>query len=298
LKGTLVLHSWHSQAADTISRTKLKFDWVIALDSFPDIYTPSLEMLAAFPTPLIRLAARRCATHSEIRRATANLDRGEYPSRVMNRFNTSPIKPQMRLAVPAKVLLVHTDYVRQHMSMKVSIEQLISDLTMIYATKFGIQLYSSPPQKLMNLPLSAHKNRGNTLLDIDATYLYEMQPDCYTPVQGARAEDLGHTAPVLSLIKKTKPSLITLSEVTNAALNDTASQTNNFINTIKRRGYTIEDGGVLDGDDTPIQTLRLFKEYYDVVQAPLLARKEHLREGGRERMITGTKQFFARRMLN
>lgn len=114
--------------------------------------------------------------------------------------------------------------------------------------KLSIKGYMSPPNDLEYLlPLI----KGRSLaVDIDADYIFELTKICNTPagfsdtpipVKGMPENNLGSINDVLNFISLSKPELVTISEISYQALK-LNNIVHNFFNTLKKIGYTIEEG--------------------------------------------------------
>ena len=98
-----------------------------------------------------------------------------------------------------------------------------------------------------------------TLLDLDVDYLYELQAECYTPLKNAQPSELGQMKRVHRLIRKAKPSLITISEAKVAAIRDPESNFSKFVNKLRAMGYEVEYTGIFTSDEEAEESLRITK---------------------------------------
>jgi len=120
-------------------------------------------------------------------------------------------------------------------------------------------LYSPPKDPLSEVRKFVHGKKP--LFDIDVDYFGDMQGECYTPMKGAKRYDLGNLERTIKLIKKVKPEIITISEATVAALDDSNSKTNHLLDKLADIGYERDDFFIFDDDDEAKYYLGKFDDF-------------------------------------
>ena len=130
--------------------------------------------------------------------------------------------------------------------------------------------------------------------------MYELQTECYTPLKNAQPSQLGWMERVLRLIRKAKPSLVTVSEAKVAAIRDPTSNFSKLVSRLKAMGYKVEYAHIFANDKEAEQLLRIYKDFDERIQKPLtkkeFADRDFLSSGGFERhiseLIEATKRYF------
>lgn len=138
----------------------------------------------------------------------------------------------------------------------------------------------------------------STLLDLDVDYLYELQTECYTPLKNAQPGELGWIGRVLRLIRKVKPSLITVSEAKVAAIRDPKSNFAKFVNKLRGMEYNVEYTDIFANDEEAEELLRIYQDYYERIWKPITKKqrgdffgsdfKKHIGE-----LTEATKKYFS-----
>jgi hypothetical protein len=279
------LHSWHSQSVHTIAEALDEdlFGVLLSVDSHLDIHFVSTRWIELFPTELLKLAATRSAAHFQIRYV---LSRGTFPwlphaDDAQEEFS----EPTMFLAAPFGIFANMLSSVFDRLDVREWNQiiqraekhdplirpmpmQSVND-TMALLQEMRIQPHLSPPRTLMEL--TSHVNFEDVIFDIDVDYFRETQAECYSPIQNPDAgEGVGHLAAMMQLIRKVKPPLITISEMSVAALKNPTSMVTRFIRWLEKRGYQIERDGVFAEDESPKKALELYKRYWYTVERPHL----------------------------
>jgi len=264
----VVLNSWHSQALQIISDAVREdfYGVLLSVDGHLDMHIATQDRLDLLPTELLKLVEMRSAAHFEIRRITGGVpllqeaaDHGEEKVSQSKMFVAVPIG---QVAAQAKKLLEY----RLPDSKDTLLDTAMS-VVAFHEKYLGVHIHPSPPHRLAELlPLMKY---DDVLLDVDVDYFYEMQHECYSPLANASSEDLGHVAPMLHLIKKVRPLLITISEMTFEAFANPSSTINSMLDWLRRRGYSIERGNIFSSDEKPRRVLQLYEEYWRTVREPL-----------------------------
>ena len=171
-----------------------------------------------------------------------------------------------------------------------------------YLSEFlGIKVFTSPPKNLMKL-VDVLRKAHHALLDLDVDYLQELQTECYTPIEHQPGQ-LGWTAQTLKLIRKTKPPVITISEVKVAATQEPKSNFSELISRVKNWGYKIEYKLIFDNDGEAERIIKIYQEFYEGVQKPLERKQrmepDYLSKEAFERHLKelkeATKRYFRQR---
>jgi hypothetical protein len=301
----VIIHSFHSQVCKTLQKLDLEPDLIVALDSHLDVFMGVKDVVESMPKE-IRLAAGRASAHTFIRRAL-----GELP--ILLRAQGAPIDflPEMVLVVP-QISLKH--YVLEFAEKTQDIiltgallpNQIGDPLEacQTYLSKIlGVKVFTSPPKNLMSL-LSKLREAECALLDLDVDYLQELQTECYTPIEHAQPGQLGFATQILKLVRKTKPQIITISEVKVAATQEPESNFSRFIYRLKNMGYRIDYKLKFPNDKEAERSIKIYKEFYEQVQKPLERRqrmeRDFLGNEALERHLKelkeATKQYFRQRL--
>ena len=94
MKRCVIIHSFHSQAYQTLSRLDYEPDVIVALDSHLDVHIGVKEILDLMPKD-IQLAALRASSHTMIRRVI-----GDLPMLLKAQDLPTESIPEMFLVVP------------------------------------------------------------------------------------------------------------------------------------------------------------------------------------------------------
>jgi hypothetical protein len=132
---------------------------------------------------------------------------------------------------------------------------------------FGIKIYESPPNNLLKLVKKLNK-AAYPILDIDVDYMGTMQGECYSPWKNARLNDFGDVDKVISLIRKSKPPLITISEAKLNAINDANSNFSRMMDRIRNLGYEVEFSTMLESDEDAMRLIRIHENFVKEIQEP------------------------------
>lgn len=258
----VVLHSFHSQAADTIASDESSFDLVLCVDGHLDYFMSSAEQSQNFPDKIVRLAADRASAHSFIRRAT-----GDFPPLLSkeDRMFLAPmyvVVPLQSAMASAEVLVRRMKAARKAAAWEAK-ETPLNLIQGLLKDTLGIGLYLSRPRQLKKF-LTLLRDADEPLMDIDIDYFHEFQSECYSPLVNAASSDLGSVESVLRLIRKTRPRLITVSEAKLSALRNPQSNVSALLNIVKRMGYVIEER-LLESDKQAEDAIATYAEYYKTV---------------------------------
>jgi hypothetical protein len=132
---------------------------------------------------------------------------------------------------------------------------------------YGIKIFESPPNNLLKL-VKKLKKEVYPILDIDVDYLGIMQGECYSPRKNARLHDLGDVDKVISLIRKSKPPLITISEAKLNAINDANSNFSRMMDRIRNLGYEVEFSTMLESDEEAMTLISIYENFVKDIQEP------------------------------
>lgn len=290
-----IIHSFHSQVYQTLA--DFEFDFIFSLDSHLDTQMGFTDHLDLIPED-VQLAALRASAHTLIRRAL-----GELPILLEAEELPNNLHPDMILAIPQVSL--DTDIFEKmsmvHESLKNTEANFYrfrkhKEFWLKYLKKFwGIKIYLSPPNNLLKFVKKINK-ADYALIDLDVDYIYELQNECYSPFKIAQPNQLGKIQKVISLIRKTKPTLITISEAKVKAMKNIKSKFSWFIKQLKILGYKIEYEQIFDDDKEAEQLLSIHKEYYEKIQKPLM--KKHFADlfsdSFHNKLMEATRKYFIR----
>jgi len=259
-----LIHSFHSQVNRTLARLQDEPDVILALDSHMDTCMGTKELFDLMPEG-VRLAALRASAHTMIRRTL-----GDFPILLESEGLSSDFIPEMMLAVPKVSFRLYsydlTGKVQQIVPYQ-EFEDPEEYVKHITSDLLGIEIYTCPPKKLLYF-VKILRGTWYSLLDLDVDYLREMQDECYTPLRGAKPNQLGSMIEVMKLIRKTKPNLITISEAKVSAIQNRESNFSKFVNALKRLRYRIEYVEVFQHDDEAECYLRIHEDYYKRIVEP------------------------------
>ena len=266
----------------------------MALDSHLDVFWGAKDIVESMPRR-IRLAAGRASAHTLIRRAL-----GDLPISLRMEGLSADFLPEMILVVPRIALNRHVlEYLAPSHAHN-PLEGFLSYLTKV----LGIKVFTSPPKNLLKL-VNLLREAKYTILDLDVDYLQELQTECYTPIEYAQPGQLGWTGRVLKLIRKTKPSIITISEAKITAIQKPGSNFSKLTSRLKSLGYSIEYNTKFDNDEEAERLIKIFQEFNEEVQKPL--GRKHVMERGSlsseattkylEELKEATKRYFRERSI-
>jgi hypothetical protein len=290
----IVLHSFHSQVPDTIANCDLLFDLVICVDGHLDDFMGSAGQSQSIPDETVRLAAHRASAHAFIRRAT-----GDFPPLLSK--EDKPFLAPMYVALPIRSAMASAEELARKLraagtdALSEPTETPISSLAGFLKNTLGIELYLSPPHSLKKL-LALLRDAEEPLIDIDVDYFHEFQGECYSPLAKAESGDLGFTTPVLRLIRKTQPKLITISEAKISAIRNAQSNVSIFLEALKRMGYSYEER-LLQSDEQAEKAMATYAEYYRTVVVPTPISLEDPMERAHA-IEEATKDYFSTRTKN
>lgn len=277
MKKMVVVNSFHSQVPYTLIKELKRFDEepdvLVSLDSHIDDH---LSTTSTAPMPKnIRLAADRANAHTMIRRVI-----GELPIILKSEGREDEIElmAKMFLVIPQDMVNSHVMTFLNMMAHHPEKEKFLKpsfnkekESFLKYALEVnGFSIISSPPQNIFKLVDVLRTNCP--ILDIDVDYMHELQQECYTPIINAKPGDLGWMHQVLKLIKKTKPSLITMSEAKVSAIKNPDSNFSKFIQKLKSMNYTIQFDDVFSSDDEAETAMNSYQEFFNDVQTPIMKR--------------------------
>lgn len=289
-----IIHSFHSDVFYTLAKFDEHPDLILSLDSHVDAQL--FGQVESMPKEIWPVALR-ASSHTLILRTF-----GELPLLIEEKDEYSILSPKMYLAIPSKC------WETEYLTMGLKIDHILEDKDKFRNVRdiktthlnhlkkhYGIKIYESPPNNLLYLVKKLNKS-DYPMLDIDIDYIGNMQSECYTPMKNAKIKDLGNVNKVISLIRKSKPPVITISEAKLSAINDVNSNFSKMIDKISNLGYEIEHSQVLDNDEEAIRLIRIHENYFKEVQEPFLKKnlKDALYEdySYREELSRLTKKHF------
>lgn len=265
-----IIHSFHSQVFPTVAELDAEPDFIFALDAHLDTQMGVKNHLDLIPKD-VQLAAIRASAHSMIRRAV-----GELPILLKAKGLSNNLLPDMILAIPQvsldteifeKMSMIQASLKNTEFAFR-SFREAKDFWVKFLKRDWGIKVYLSPPNNLLKF-VKKIKKADYVLLDLDVDYLYELQNECYTPLKKAQPNQLGSMQKVLSLISKSKPSIITISEARVRAIKDKKSNFSRLINRLNTFGYEIQNAQIFSDDEEADRLLNIYKEYYEKIQKPL-----------------------------
>lgn len=126
----------------------------------------------------------------------------------------------------------------------------------IFANIFETKIFLSPPRNIKQLLKKVAKHK--TAFDIDVDYLAEFQNVCFTrcfplQVEGFDLTTLGSINTLKYSINRIKPKIIIISEFMPSYLKNNVGVLKEFLEWLKRRGYTIEDGKLFETDEDALR---------------------------------------------
>ncbi len=261
-----IIHSFHSHVYDTLAELDEFPSLILSLDSHVD--TQLFGQIELMPEEIRRAALRASSLILNLRAF------GELPVFIDEKDEYSILSPKMYLAVPyvsceteIAVKLPKVNHVlpdeEKFRSGREFMKYYLNTLKKLY----GIKIYESPPNNLLKLVKKLNK-ADYPILDIDVDYIGTMQNECYTPLKKVKIKDLGNVDKVISLIRKSKPPIITISEATLNAINDVDSNFSKMIDRISNLGYEVEYSTMLDSDEEAMRLLSMHEHYYKEIQEP------------------------------
>lgn len=207
---------------------------------------------------------------------------GKLPGSIDEKDEFSILSPEMYLAIPS--VCWETELQTKYLKINPTLEDKDKfrnerELKTWYSNTlkklYGIKIYESPPNNLLKLVKKLNK-ADYPILDIDIDYIGTMQSECYTPLKNAKIKDLGNVDKVISLIRKSKPPIITISEAKLIAINDVDSNFSKMIDRISNLGYEVELSTMLDSDEEAMRLLSIHENYYKEIQEPFY--KKHAKD--------------------
>ena len=261
-----IIHSFHSHVYFTYHELDEYPSLILSLDSHVDAQL--FGQIELMPEE-IRSAALRASSLILNLRAF-----GELPVFIGEKDEYSFPSPEMYLAIPG--ICWETELVTKFLKTNIALEdndkyrdirKFAKDHLNMLKKLYGIKIYESPPNNLLKL-VKKLKKADYPILDIDVDYIGTMQSECYTPLKKADIKDLGNVDKVISLIRKSKPPIITISEAKLNAINDANSNFSKMIDRISNLGYGIELSTMLDSDEEAMRLLSMHEHYYKEIQEP------------------------------
>ena len=264
-----IVNSFHSQVPFSLSEIDYTPDVMASFDAHLDLHFGTKEILNLMPKDL-RLAALRASSHTMLRRTF-----GELPLLLKASGLSADLNPEMFLVTPEISLDTHLFKMIESLQVAFVSGSLPIDkfenpkkwFPDFLARIWDIRLFLSPPKRLFDLINSLRET--DFLLDLDVDYLYEMQNECYTPLKKARPSDLGKAEQILRFIRKTKPSLITISEAKVSAIQDASSNFSTFVKRLKNSGYVVRYGKIFASDEYAINLIKAHEHFDQNIQTPL-----------------------------
>lgn len=268
-----VVTSFHSQVPFSLSKIDYYPEAIVSFDAHLDVYFGTKEILDLIPKDL-RLAALRASSHTMLRRTF-----GELPLLLKADGVSAELIPEMFLVTPEISLDTHIFEMIESLQVafasgSLPIEQFENPKEWFpdsLSKIWGIKLFISPPKRLLDLINCLRE--VDFLLDLDIDYLYEMQNECYTPLKKAKPSDLGKTEQILKFVRKTKPSVITISEPKVSTIRNSSSNFSMFVKRLKNLGYAIKHNKIFPNDEYAISLIKAYEDFYQNVQKPLF--KKH-----------------------
>lgn len=269
-----IIHSFHSQVYQTLGKLAYEPDIIVALDAHLDVHMGSKEALELMPKE-IRSAALRASSHTMIRRVV-----GGIPALLKAEGLPPKSLPEMFVVVPQISIYTHVfeimgfvkDAILSGAIPEDTFKKPVEEFLEFQSRMFGMKVFASPPRNLMKL-IDNMRGTHYALVDLDVDYLYEFQDECYTPLKKAQLGDLGWTEQVLKLIRKARPSVITVSEATISAINNPNSNFSKLIMKLRNLGYSISRRQIFASDDEAECSLKIYQDFYEKVQKPLQKRQ-------------------------
>lgn len=269
-----ILHTMHSQVADTVSNLHEDFDLIISMDSHLDI---SFNADADCYPKQLEPYMRRTGIHTTLRHMF-----GDLPA--LRKSEDGELEPaEMIIVISEGTFTKHAVDTTQTMG-SVALEARLSrtedPLTYyqgLLERTFDFRTYLSPPNKLVNL-IPITRDAFNWLLDIDVDYMADMQNECFTRITNALSGDLQYMTHVLNFIQKSQPETITISEAKTLAMNNPKSHFSTFLGKLKSMGYKIEKGAIFQDDEETLRRVKDCEDFYRTTTKGLV--EDDLRQGG------------------
>jgi hypothetical protein len=289
LTKTAIIHSLHSQVADTVWNLERPFDLIISMDSHLDIslggdadcYPKELEpymrrtgihmafryMFGGLPL------TQKEGSESESAELIISISEGTFTKHAVDMIAMLDVTPEAKMRPDEDPLEYYANFLFKY---------------------FGIEVYLSPPNNLISLVPRA-RSSDRWLLDIDVDFMQDMQDECYTKIRNAQPGVLQYMTHVLNFIQKSNPEVITVSEAKATAMRNPKSHFSTFVSKLKSYGYRIEKGGTFDDDDDVLRRIKDCEDFYMTTSKGLLM--DNMRSGGdleemhAQEVIKG-KEFF------
>lgn len=245
----ILLSSFHTSSVYAIEEQDFEPDLILSFDSHIDTnllgYRQEVVEAIGGDRPLF-YACARAATHAIF-------------SRHFEQSKKSIITP--RLALES-----HGAYIEKHMAkddlgLISDSEEIISTFRLMQKKMFGLDIVTCPPKDPVSSLASTLEKSKFPVIDLDVDYFDVMQSECYTPLKGAKPNDLGNLERVLRLIRSVKPDLLTVSEATVQALENPQSNTNHLLNKLRSMGYEVEKFFVFNNDTEAYHLLRKWEDF-------------------------------------
>jgi len=261
-----IIHSFHSHVYDTLVELDEYPSLILSLDSHVDAQL--MGQVELMPEEIRRTALRASALILNLRAF------GELPALFDEQEEYSMMSPEMYLAVPGRsweteiaTKFLKVNAVLEDKDKYRDIRKFAKDHLNTLKKLYGIKIYESPPNNLLKLVKKLNK-ADYPILDIDVDYIGSMQSECYTPLKNIKIKDLGNIDKVISLIRKSKTPIITISEAKLSAINDADSNFSKMIDRISNLGYEVELSTMLDSDEEAMRLLSIHEGYYKEIQEP------------------------------
>ena len=260
-----IIHSFHSHVYNTYRELDEFPSLILSLDSHVDT---RLHNLVDLMPEEIWYAALRASALTFNPRAF-----GELPLFIDPEDEDSFLAPEMCLAVPrvswgSEIMNLYYDkYAVLEDKLRYNRRAFEKEYRRSIKNFYGIKIYESPPNNLLKLVKKLNK-ADYPILDIDVDYMGTMQSECYTPFKNVRLKDLGDIDKVISLIRKSKPPIITISEAKLSAINDANSNFSRMMDRIRNLGYEVEFSTMLDSDEEAMRLISIHENFVKEIQNP------------------------------
>jgi len=260
---------------ETLAELNYEPDVIVAFDSHFDVSLPLKDTLTVMPSE-IQSAATRVSSHTLIRQVLGGL-----PGFLRAEGLSTDLLPDMFLVVPQCSLKTHVFKACEQLlhgamfgdvvparEFTRSRDGFLSYLSLVH----GIKVFMSPPKNLLKLAKILRES-GSVLLDLDVDYFYELQAECYTPLENAQPSELGRMERVQRFIRKVKPSLITISEAKVAAIRNMKSNFSKLVNKLRALGYEVEYTSVFASDEKAEESLTIYQRFHEQIWKPITERQ-------------------------
>ena len=251
MEKVVFVNSFHSDSVRHIARAKP--ETVVSFDSHLDTYLwhgllSKFDRIFGFLPELTRSVMLRASSHSMLRFTLKNSEIVIVQPEICTISDfLGKLEFVERCGVP------YWKYLGEEPLTFSDIERYLSML--------GLELYTSPPEKLSRL--EGDLEGGDVAVDVDVDYFAELQPECYTPWKEWREIEgfLGSVMDFLRFIKKVKPKVIAISEAKLEALQDKESIINAVLRVLKNYGYKIRFSRIVPNDREAYRLMRLYEEF-------------------------------------